>query len=165
MVVLDIDKPLGHGFQLRVLKTPGYTGAAGDGLLSLAGFSGTDNIDQGTIELFIVNHRPSVGAETGEFLDHSAVGGNSTIELFETGPDATELRHLHTYVSKHIATPDRVAAVGRDSFYFTNDHGPNKLGLVSDDNQYYWTSLIQIATPPLTYPPHRGCDILRQGRL
>ncbi|KAH6990098.1 hypothetical protein EDB80DRAFT_729476 [Ilyonectria destructans] len=129
MVVLDIDKPVGDGFELRVLKTPGYTGTAGDGLLSLAGFSGTDNIDQGTIELFIVNHRPSVDAETGEFLDHSAVGGNSTIELFETGPDATELRHLHTYVSKHIATPNRVAAAGRDSFYFTNDHGPNKLGL------------------------------------
>ncbi|KAF7557107.1 hypothetical protein G7Z17_g867 [Cylindrodendrum hubeiense] len=128
VVVLDIDKPVENGFQLRVLKTPGYTGTAGDGLLDVAGFAGTDNIEKGTIELLLVNHRPSVDAETGEFLDHSSVGGNSTIDLFETGPDATELKHVHTYANKYIATPNRVAAAGGDSFYITNDHGPHKVG-------------------------------------
>ncbi|KAH7127424.1 hypothetical protein EDB81DRAFT_809202 [Dactylonectria macrodidyma] len=128
MVVLDIDKPVENGFEMRVLKTPGYTGTAGDGLLDLAGFTGTES-NVGTIELLVVNHRPSVDAETGQFLDNTSIGGNSTIELFETGPDASELKHIRTYASKHITTPNRVAAADGGSFFVANDHGPYKLGL------------------------------------
>ncbi|KAH6888390.1 hypothetical protein B0T10DRAFT_488086 [Thelonectria olida] len=129
IVVLDIDKPLDDEFQLRSLQTPGFTGTAGDGRLDLVGFAGIENPEDRSIRLFIINHRPSVDAETGEFLNHAVFGANSTVELFETGSDASELKHRHTYASQHIATPNRVAALGPDSFYVTNDHGPNKLGL------------------------------------
>ncbi|KPM42136.1 hypothetical protein AK830_g4419 [Neonectria ditissima] len=129
IVVLGIDKPVEKGFEFRALTTPGFTGTAGDGLLSLVGFTGVENIDNGAISLLIVNDRPSVDAETGAFLDHASVGANSTIELFETGPDATALKHVHTFADKHIASPNRVAAIGKDSFYLSNSHGPNKVGL------------------------------------
>lgn len=129
IVVLDIDEPVDDGFRLRSLQTPGFTGTAGDGRLDLVGFTGVDNPEDRSVKLMVINHRPSVDTDTGEFQDHSVVGANSTVELFETGPDAGELKHLHTYASRHIATPNRVASVGEDSFFVTNDHGPNKLGL------------------------------------
>ncbi|KAK7419664.1 hypothetical protein QQZ08_010750 [Neonectria magnoliae] len=129
IVVLDIDKPVEQGFAFRALKTPGFTGTAGDGLLSLVGFSAVENIDEGTISLLLINNRPSVDAETGAYLDHASVGANATVELFETGLEATELKHVHTFANQHIASPNRVAAMGRDSFYVSNSHGPNKVGL------------------------------------
>ncbi|CAM1510669.1 Fc.00g010040.m01.CDS01 [Cosmosporella sp. VM-42] len=129
IVALEIDKPDGDSFELRVLKTPEYTGTAGDGLLDVAGFTGIDNPKTGGVELLIINNRPSVDAVTGEYSDQLATGANITIELFETGPDAEELKHIRTYADKLIATPNRVAALDSENFYITNDHGPHKFGL------------------------------------
>ncbi|KAH7131629.1 hypothetical protein B0J13DRAFT_107461 [Dactylonectria estremocensis] len=155
MVVLDIDKPVESGFEMRVLKTPGYTGTAGDGLLDLAGFTGIES-DEGFIELLVVNHRPSVDAETGEFLDNTSVGGNSTIELFETGPGARVLRHVRTYANTHIATPNRVTAAGDGSFFVANDHGPYKLGL-----KHHLSPII--GTGDVTYCDKDGCRPVAGG--
>ncbi|KAJ4318200.1 hypothetical protein N0V84_006956 [Fusarium piperis] len=129
IVALDIDKPVKDSFEFRTLKTPEFPGTAGDGKLQLVGFTGIDNPESGTIELLVINNQPSVDAETGELLDPHAEGVNSTIDLFETGPEATELKYVRTYADRKIATPNRVAALSKSAFYVTNDHGQKKTGL------------------------------------
>ncbi|KAI8669914.1 hypothetical protein LRP88_01639 [Fusarium phalaenopsidis] len=128
IVALDLDKPVGNSFEFRTLKTPGFPGTAGDGKLQLVGFTGIDNPASGTIELLVINNGPSVDAQ-GKFVDQYAHGANSTIDLFETGPDATELKFVRTYADRKIATPNRVAALSRSAFYVVNDHGQSKVGL------------------------------------
>ncbi|KAJ3520758.1 hypothetical protein NM208_g13581 [Fusarium decemcellulare] len=129
IVALDVDKPIQGSFELRTLKTPGFSGTAGDGLLNLVGFAGIDSSDSDSdrVELLVINLQPSVDAE-GKIGDQYVNGPNSTIELFQTGAGATELKHVRTYAHGQIATPNRVAALSRDAFYVTNDHGPHKLG-------------------------------------
>ncbi|KAM5342130.1 hypothetical protein ACJ41O_015161 [Fusarium nematophilum] len=129
IVALDIDKPVEGGFEFRALKTPGFPGTAGDGLLNVVGFTGIEHPESGRIKLLVINNQPSVDAETGKFADQFAHGANSTIDLFETGPGATEIKYIRTYAEKQIATPNRVAALSSQAFYITNDHGPHKTGL------------------------------------
>ena len=131
IVALDIDKPNGDSFDLRVLKTPGFAGTAGDGLLDLVGFTGVDHPETGRVELLVINNRPAVDPVTGTYADQYIAGANSTIELFDTGRDAKELKHVHTYAHKLISTPNRVSALSGDAFYVTNNNGQHKLGLVS----------------------------------
>ncbi|RBR19011.1 hypothetical protein FVER53590_10110 [Fusarium verticillioides] len=126
IVALDIDKPVDNGFAFRSLKTPGFEGTAGDRLINLAGFSGVEQ-DNGDIDLFFVNLRPSIDAD-GKLVDQYFHGGNATIEHFATGPQATEMKHVRTYANHGIATPNRVAAMNDKSFYISNDHGPYKFG-------------------------------------
>ncbi|KAM0433490.1 hypothetical protein ACHAPT_004370 [Fusarium lateritium] len=129
IVALDIDKPIDNSFEFRTLKTPGYPGTVGDGKLQVIGFTGIEDPESGAIELLVINNGPSVNAKTGELLDQYAHGANSTIDLFETGPEATELKYIRTYADKHIATPNRVAAPSSSSFYVANDFGQHKVGL------------------------------------
>lgn len=131
IVALDVDKPVKDSFELRTLKTPGFPGTAGDGKLQLVGFTGIDHPESGTIELLVINNGPSVNAETGELLNKYSHGPNSTVDLFETGPEATQLKYVRTYADRKIATPNRVAALSRNAFYVVNDHGQSKVGLVS----------------------------------
>ncbi|KAF6845312.1 serum paraoxonase arylesterase [Colletotrichum musicola] len=128
VVAVDIDAPKGDGFELRALKTPGFSGTAGDGLLQLVGFAGSDAKD-GTVELLLVNNRPPIDPATGKLLEKASGGANSTIELFRTGPAATEMEHVRTWANANISTPNRIVHTSSDSFYFTNDHGDAKTGL------------------------------------
>lgn len=127
IVALNIDKPIGEGFEYVELPTPGYPGVNGDGRLHLVGLTGVDRPDY--VELYLVNARPSVHHGTGEFLDHNKVGGNATVEQFRINLEAQVVEHVKTIVHPQIATPNNIAAVGDGSFYFTNDHGPHKAGL------------------------------------
>ncbi|RYP53929.1 hypothetical protein DL768_001241 [Monosporascus sp. mg162] len=130
-VILDIDEPVGAGFRMRTLKTPGFTD-----MLHFNGFTGNDDYN-GDIRLWAVNGKPSVDAVTGEFLDSSKVGANMTVELFrlnagegEAGP-ADELEHVMTFHHPLISTANRVAAVineDKPDFWFTNDHGQGRFG-------------------------------------
>lgn len=136
IVALQIDSPSGKALEYRALRTPGFSGTAGDGLLSLVGLTGVDAHAEGEdkVELLLVNSRPSLDPSTGKpYPDQSKTGGNSTLELFEVrGPEAEEMTHLHTLADGLITTPNNVAAVGGiREFYVTNDHGPYKTGLVS----------------------------------
>lgn len=127
-IVMDIDTAKGDSYQYRILDTPNYSGVNGDGALHLVGFTGVDST--AGINLFIVNARPSIDATSGELLDNAKVGGNSTIERFVLAPpQASELKHVSTFAHPQIATPNNIAAVGKNAFYFTNDHGPYKVGL------------------------------------
>lgn len=130
---MDIDKPTADGYEMRVLDTPGFFGTNGDGRLHLVGFTGRDDEStDGTISLWVVNTKPTVDLVSGELLDQSVSGANATIELFRTGPAATKLEHVKTFAHSQLATPNNVAAVGGTvtSFYYTNDHGLAKAGVV-----------------------------------
>ncbi|KAF4946717.1 hypothetical protein FGADI_10921 [Fusarium gaditjirri] len=126
VVALDIDKPIDNGFEFRALRTPGFEGTAGDGLLNFAGFSAVEQ-GNGVTGLFLVNLRPSIDAE-GKLADQYVHGGNATVEHFVTDPQATEMKHVGTYAHQGIATPNRVAALDDGTFYISNDHGPHKTG-------------------------------------
>ncbi|KAF4999906.1 hypothetical protein FGRMN_2144 [Fusarium graminum] len=110
IVVLDIDKPVDNSFQLRTLKTPGFSGTLGDGLINVVGFTGMES-PSGDIDLMVINLQPSVGGENKKLLDQYVHGANSTIEHFTTGADATELKHVRTFADRGISTPNRVAVL------------------------------------------------------
>lgn len=132
IVRLQIDDPLeGGGFKLQTMNLDGFTGTSGDGLLSVGGFTGFEDPDTGLVTLFVVNNRPSVDSESGELLDQLSIGANATVDVFRTTPNDQDLEFVRTYSDQHIATPNRVAALSATSFYVTNDHGKNKLGVVS----------------------------------
>ena len=128
VVALDIDKPIGDTFNYRELQTPGFTGTLGDGLMHVVGMTGRE-LDDGSIELFVINYRPSVDAVSGDFADQASVGANATIEIFKAEPAASAMKHVRTVADPLIATPNRVAAAD-GGFYLTNDHGIYKTGLV-----------------------------------
>lgn len=127
---MDIDSPNGDGFEYRTLSTPGFSGTAGDGLLQLVGLTGIDSPAGNKIELLLVNNRPTVDPATGKLLDQTVVGANSTIEVFETGSQAVGMKHVRTFAGANVSTPNNIAALSSDAFYFTNDRGVNKVGLV-----------------------------------
>lgn len=128
---MNIDNPSTSGaYTYRVLKTPGFSGVNGDGRIHVVGMTGSSSADGVDIRLWLINARPSVDAETGEVLDNAVVGGNSTIEVFSTHPDADDMVHVKTYANPQIATPNNVAVMEDGGFFFTNDHGPHKLGWV-----------------------------------
>ncbi|KAK3360556.1 hypothetical protein B0T25DRAFT_473853 [Lasiosphaeria hispida] len=133
IVVMDLDQPgLGRypsRITARRLDTPDYSGVAGDGLLSLTGFTGVD-LPDGGVRFLVVNNRPAVDLATGKYAVNQAYAGvNATIEVFERekGHDFS-LRHVSTVASTIISTPNRVAAFGSEGFYITNDHGKVKSG-------------------------------------
>lgn len=104
----------------------------------MAGFGGIDDpAAPGLVRLFIINTKPFADAATGAPAgDHHATGANTTIELFSVAAGSSELRHVRTYADELIATPNRVAPMSDGSFYFTNDHGLKKVGLVSYNRQH-----------------------------
>ncbi|KAK1140302.1 hypothetical protein N8T08_010505 [Aspergillus melleus] len=117
--VLDIDRPGADGlYGLRKLKT-------GDSYakdLDLHGFD-VQEIDNGILRFWLINHRPPVDAETGELLDASKVGANSTIEVFDLDKSTETLEHVKTIVSDAIITPNNlVVEEDGDTVLFTNDH-------------------------------------------
>ncbi|KAJ1039249.1 hypothetical protein NDA10_001689 [Ustilago hordei] len=81
-----------------------------------------------TLRIFLNNHRPPIDPVTKTVLDATKMGANSTFELFETTLGDGRMRHIRTYIGEAIRTPNRPAAVGPDSFVFTNDH-KTKTGL------------------------------------
>lgn len=137
VIVVDLEKPDGDFFVTKVLSTKGYQGINGDSnRLYLHGIDGLDgHTDEGKpkVTLALINHRASVDAVTGKIQDQLAVGGNSTVEIFETAPDATELRHLYTYAHPGITVPNRATFAGDDAdagIYVTNESKP-KVGFMA----------------------------------
>lgn len=110
-------------------STTGFSGTAGDGIINFAGFAGMD-LDDGAVEFFITNFRPSLDSN-GEILPiQAAVGSNATIEVFRLSPNTDSLQHIRTVADPAIATPNRVAVAESKGLYLTNDHGPHKIGWV-----------------------------------
>ncbi|MCJ1444862.1 MAG: hypothetical protein MMC23_005365 [Stictis urceolatum] len=119
--VLDLDEPGKDGlFGLRTLKTSGYAGTNGDGVLDLHGFD-AEAIGGSKLRFWVVNHRPPLDLTTGKEIDAFKTGLNSTIEVFELPRSGDTLEHKYTYAHPQIRTPNRLAATGENGFVMTND--------------------------------------------
>lgn len=130
IVAMDIDKPKDVGYNYRVVKPSNSFNPEDGERLYVVSVSGGTSDDGKVIQLWLVNNRPSIDHLSGEFLDQAAVGGNATIEVFETGPNASSMKHIRTFAHPQITTPNNVAVAKEGGFFFTNDHGPHKTGLV-----------------------------------
>jgi arylesterase/paraoxonase len=126
VIALEIDHARGLSYDYRVLKTPSFAGVNGDGTLGLVSITG-QVVNSKLLRLWLVNTRPSIGP-SGELLDNAKLGGNSTIELFEMEPGASSMKHIKTFADPQIVTPNNIAPMADGGFYFTNDHGLNKVG-------------------------------------
>jgi arylesterase/paraoxonase len=127
--------------RIQWLSLENFAGTNGDGLLNLQGMDirADDNTD--VLRILLVNHRPPIDPITGEAVDATKVGANSTIEQFQTTVGSSSMRHVRTYHHKVIQTPNNVAWVSDHSFVFTNDH-TRKIGIVSISLSYLHTSCL-----------------------
>ena len=142
LIKLDIDQPGDDGlFNLRAIKPLGYTGATGDNSLDLLGLD-AQILDADTVHFYFVNQRPPVDAAQN-ILDSSALGANSTIEVFEMKKGEDQMRHLRTIWSPAVWTPNRIAALGNGTLLVTNDHSV-KVGLVSDPSDVSFLTHINL---------------------
>lgn len=115
--------------RLQWLSVENFSGVQGDGTLNLHGLDIRADKHTDTLRILLVNHRPSIDPVTGELLDATIVGANSTIEEFQSKAGSSSMRHIRTYANDVIKTPNRVAWVNDHAFVFTNDRS-YKVGLV-----------------------------------
>ncbi|KAF3767168.1 calcium-dependent phosphotriesterase [Cryphonectria parasitica EP155] len=154
IIIMNMDT-----LDIRKLPAVGFTGTAGDGIMNIFGFTGLDK-DDGSIELFVTNFRPSVDHATGQVLsDQAAVGANGTIEVFRFGPHAETLEHVRTLADPVITSPNRVAAVEGTGLYITNDHGQQKTGLRSQLSVLLQTGEVAFCPIGSSSP----CEIVSSG--
>lgn len=116
--------------RIKWLSIKNFSGINGDGTLNLHGFDIRGDKHTDVLRILLINHRPPIDPVTGELLDATILGANSTVEQFQTTVGSETMRHVRTYADPLIKTPNRVAWVSDHSFVFSNDHS-NKIGFVS----------------------------------
>ncbi|KAG9228325.1 hypothetical protein BJ875DRAFT_250164 [Amylocarpus encephaloides] len=127
IAVLDTRGPGRLAARIQWLSIENFSGINGDATLNLQGFDIRADKHTNTLRILLINHRPPISETTGELLDASKLGANSTIELFQTTVGGSSMRHVRTYSNEVIQTPNRVAWINEHSFVFTNDHS-SKVG-------------------------------------
>lgn len=130
MAILDTRGPGSVESRLKWITAENFVGNQGDGTLNLHGFDVRADKHTDILRILLVNHRPPFDPVTGEPVDATKVGANSTIELFQTTAGSDTMRYIRTYANDVILTPNRVQWVNEDSFVFTNDKS-SKTGFVS----------------------------------
>lgn len=130
MSVLKIDEPGEDGlYGLHTLEiSEGYQGVDSHNSIDIHGFD-VEFLSDSRLRFWMVNHRPAID-ESGNFLDATKVGANSTVEVFDLVPGSKELNFVKTVANPIIKTPNNIAATGDGGFVVTNDHS-TKTGLVS----------------------------------
>lgn len=100
----------------RQLKVDGY-----DGALDLHGFDVRHIGDK--VRFWLINHKPFVNSTTGEILDPSTLGANSTIEIFDLNKEKETLEHVKTLSSDAIISPNNLAVEADGiGMIISNDH-------------------------------------------
>lgn len=122
VAILDTKSTAPISQRLVKVKPTSYTGTLNLHGISVYEMPAKSAELKPTLRIFLNNHRPPIDPQSKTVMDATKVGANSTFELFETTLGEARMRHVRTYVSEHIRTPNRPAAVGPDSFVFTNDH-------------------------------------------
>lgn len=117
--------------RIQWLTIENFSGINGDATLNLHGFDVRANKHSDELHMLIINHRPPIDPLTGDALDASKLGANSTIEQFTTKVGSSSMRHGKTTSNPLIHSPNRVAWVSDHSFVVSNDHSTNVPSLVS----------------------------------
>ncbi|PSS05122.1 hypothetical protein BD289DRAFT_419557 [Coniella lustricola] len=158
IILLDLDT-----LEATPLPVSGFTGTADDGIINLTGFTGLDKED-GSVELYITNFRPSIDWLTGHIAtDQAAVGANSTIEVFKLHHGSKVLEHIRTVADPRIATPNRVAAVEGHGLYISNDHGQTKTGIFSRLSVILRTGDVVFCPEIVEAQSQAPCEIVSSG--
>lgn len=129
IAVLDTRGPGRLASRIQWLSLENFSGNNGDGTLNLHGIDIREDKHTDILRILLVNHRPPIDPNTGEALDATLLGANSTIEQFQTKVGSSSMRHVRTYFDEAIQTPNRAVWVNDHSFVFTNDN-PAKVGPV-----------------------------------
>lgn len=140
--------------RIKWITPENFSGINGDSTLNLHGLDIRAEKDTDMLRILLVNHRPPVDPITGEYLDASLIGANSTIEQFLTKAGTTTMRHIKSHSHPLIQTPNRVAWVTDSSFVISNDHSA-KIGLVGVSSPYQAPNLPKDIAPPPRHPPLR----------
>lgn len=156
--------------RIKWITPENFPGVNGDATLNLHGLDIRADKHTDMLRILLVNHRPPVDPVTGEYLDATAVGANSTIEQFLTKAGTTTMRHIKTFNHPLIHTPNRVAWVTDASFVLTNDHS-GKVGrrrhldtFLSGGNVVYCNRHnCNIATPSSRFQFPNGLAVGRDG--
>lgn len=159
ILVLDLET-----LEAKALPTSGFTGTADDGIINHIGFTGLDKED-GSVELFVTNFRPSIDPLTGRIAaNQAATGANTTIEVFKLQHGSKVLEHVRTVTDPLIATPNRVAAVEGRGLYISNDHGQTKTGLMNQLSVILRTGDVVFCPETTDSPPSQApCEIVSSG--
>lgn len=105
------------------------------------------SVDSSELFVYLVNHRAPTGGQLAK-----EVGADSVVEIFKTKVGSSTLTHVKTVEDSVISTPNDVIGYGNGkSFYVTNDHGVNKIGLVSLSTYKYLCIFISSRSENLTY--------------
>lgn len=122
IAILDTRGPGRLASRIKWITAQNFPGINGDGTFNLHGFDVRADSHTDTLRILLINHRPPFDSVTGELLDASKVGANSTIEQFQTSAGSDTMRHIRTYAHEVIETPNRVQWVNDHAFVFSNDH-------------------------------------------
>jgi arylesterase/paraoxonase len=133
--------------RIKWITLENFAGVNGEAILDLHGLDIRADKHTDMLRILLVNHRPPVDPITGEYLDASVVGANSTIEQFLTKAGTTTMRHIKTFAHPLIHTPNRVAWVTDTSFVISNDHS-GKVGLVSTAALFLINLLLTLSASP-----------------
>ncbi|KAJ8058980.1 hypothetical protein OCU04_011963 [Sclerotinia nivalis] len=127
--VLKIDEPGEDGlYGLHQLEiTGGYKGVDNHKSIDVHGFD-IEFLPDSRLRFWMINHRPPVD-ESGNFLDATNLGANSTVEVFDLVPGSRNLEFVKTVANPIIKTPNNIAATRDGGFVITNDHS-TKTGLI-----------------------------------
>lgn len=124
IAVLSVDQPGDDGlYGLHQLELTGnYQGAGGGKAIDLHGFDAREIHDE-RLQFWIINHRPPIDPTSGNLLDDAtAVGANSTIEIFDLTRGSSKLEFVKTIASDAIIAPNNVVVPEQDKVCLTNDH-------------------------------------------
>lgn len=146
--------------RIQWLSLDNFSGNNGDGTLNLHGFDIRADKNTDTLRMLVVNHRPPIDPVTGEALDATKVGANSTIEQFITKAGSGSMKHVRTTLDPLIQTPNNVAWVSDHAFVATNDHTA-KVGFVGWLHLIAKLYLTSIATIFRCHPRRREHSLLR----
>nr|POF26082.1 hypothetical protein CFP56_22230 [Quercus suber] len=164
IIAMDIDKPNGDSFVYQILSpSADFPGTHGDGKVHLLGITGIDG--PGQVDLFFDNIKPSIDIKTGQLLDNRKIGPNATIEHFtvSTSEQTSEMKYVKTFAHPLIATPNNMAMIDRNSFYFTNDHGTAKAGLSSMVSPLLYTGDVSYCRFDPATQAHPNCEKVAGG--
>ncbi|KAF7926666.1 uncharacterized protein EAE97_010175 [Botrytis byssoidea] len=134
--VLKIDEPGEDGlYGLHTLEVSGeYQGVDSHKSIDVHGFD-VEFLSDSRLRFWMINHRPAID-ESGNFLDATKVGANSTVEVFDLVPGSKKLEFVKTVANPIIKTPNNIAATGDGGFVFTNDHS-TKTGLLRSLDMFF----------------------------
>ncbi|KAH8803297.1 hypothetical protein F5884DRAFT_805042 [Xylogone sp. PMI_703] len=153
MAVLDTRGKGSIASRLKWIDMENFSGINGDGTITMHGIDVREIPNSNKLKILLVNHRPPVDPATGEFLDSTKIGANSTLEVFEMTIGGDSMTHVKTYADEAIQMPNRAQWVDDNSFVFTNDHD-RKIGLLRNLEAFTGGGSVGYCDP-------KGCKIIK----